>query len=467
LSRLSARNRDILIALLVIAALIVGSQLIPSINAKKVLHDVSDTLGAATYVLAGLAAFLETGAFVGLILPGETVVILAGAVAGQGATSIEATIAVVWAGAFAGDSTSFWIGKKLGRDFALHHGSKLGITEDRLERVEEYFQRYGGRTVVIGRFIGLVRALAPFTAGTSGWRYRTYLPYCLIGTGLWATTFCLVGYFASRVINQAVHVAGQITFSLGVLAAIGVAIYVGVTYIRRASDRERFRAQLVVLGATVAAGIAVLVGYAIYVGSHPGPTPLDRSAFQVAADLRTGWLVDVAKVVTWLGSAAVTLPLALAVGVALGVRREWSTLAALIAALAITYLAVPEVKAIVDRPRPPNPLTGSSGSAYPSGHAAHAAIYPWLAVIVAARARLTVRPATIALVVGFAIALVVGLTRVYLRVHFLTDVLGGWGLGAAAFAGSAAVVMLVGRLAASHPKWRSQITAGRRPRSPE
>jgi len=100
-------------------------------------------------------------------------------------------------------------------------------------------------------------------------------------------------------------------------------------------------------------------------------------------------------------------------------------------------------------------------------HAAHAAIYPWLAVIVAARARLTVRPATIALVVGFAIALVVGLTRVYLRVHFLTDVLGGWGLGAAAFAGSAAVVMLVGRLAASHPKWRSQITAGRRPRSPE
>src|SRR5204863_1252535 len=136
-----------LFALLVIGALIVGSQLIPSINAEKVLHDVSHTLGGATYVLAGLAAFLETGAFVGLILPGETVVILAGAVAGQGATSIEATIAVVWIGAFGGDSTSFWIGRRLGRGFALRHGAKLRITEERLERVEAYFERYGGRTI--------------------------------------------------------------------------------------------------------------------------------------------------------------------------------------------------------------------------------------------------------------------------------------------------------------------------------
>ena len=467
MSRLSARNRDLLLALVAIAVLIVGSQLIPSINAKKVLHDVSHALGAATYALAGIAAFLETGAFVGLILPGETVVILAGAVAGQGATSIEVTILVIWIGAFAGDSTSFWIGKKLGRDFALRHGPKLRITEERLDRVEHYFQRYGGRTVVIGRFIGLVRALAPFTAGTSGWRYRVYLPYCVLGTGLWAAAFALLGYFASQAINQAVHIAGQVTFSLGVVAAIGVAIVVAITYIRRASDRERFRVQVIVLAATVAAGLALLIGYGTYVGAHPGPTPLDHSAFQMAADLRTAWLIDVAKVVTWLGSAAVTLPLALVVGVALAVRREWSTLAVLIAALAFTYLAVDVVKSIVDRPRPPDPLIASGGSAYPSGHAAHAAIYPWLAVIVAARARLRARAATIALVIGFAVALIVGLTRVYLRIHFLTDVLGGWGLGAVAFAGSAAVAMLVGRLAASHPNWLSQITAGRRPQSPE
>lgn len=446
MSRLSARNRDLLFALLAIAVLIVGSQLIPSIDAKKVLHDVSHTLGAVTYVLAGLAAFLETGAFVGLVLPGETVVILAGAVAGQGATSIEVTILVVWIGAFAGDTTSFWIGRKLGRGFALRHGPKLRITEDRLERVEHYFQRYGGRTVVIGRFIGLVRALAPFTAGTSGWRYRVYFPYCLIGTGLWSAAFCLVGYFASRAINQAVHIAGQVTLALGVIAAIGVAIVVAVAYIRRASDRERLRVQVIVLAMTVAIGLAVLVAYAIYVGSHPGPTALDRSAFQIGADLRTGWLVDVAKVVTWLGSAWVMLPLALAAGIALAVRREWVTLAVLAAALAITFLLVGEVKALVDRPRPQNPLISQGGSSYPSGHAAHAVIYPWLAIVLALRARLRPRGASVALVIGFALVLIVGLTRVYLRAHFMTDVLGGWGLGAAAFAGPVAVALIVGHI---------------------
>src|SRR5437762_906182 len=83
----------------------------------------------------------------------------------QGATSISVTIAVVWLGAFAGDSTSFLIGRRLGRGFALHRGARLGVTPERLATVERYFERYGGRTIVIGRFIGLVRALAPFIAG--------------------------------------------------------------------------------------------------------------------------------------------------------------------------------------------------------------------------------------------------------------------------------------------------------------
>ena len=445
MTRLGGRSRDILFAIVAIAVLIAGSRLLPQINAQHALHDVSHTLGGVTYVLAGLAAFLETGAFVGLILPGETVVILAGAVAGQGATSVVATIVVVWVGAFGGDSTSFWIGRRLGRGFALRHGPKLRITEERLERVETYFERYGGRTVVVGRFIGLVRALAPFTAGTSGWRYRDYLPYCVMGTGLWAAAFCLVGYLASQHINDAVRIASNVTFGLGVLAAVGVAIAIAVYYVRRASERGRFRVQIAAIAAAVAAGLAVLLAFAAYLGSHPGPTPLDTSAFSVAAHLRATWLVDVAKVVTWLGSGFVTLPLAAAVAVVLGLRRRWADLAVLLIAVAITFVAVDGIKALVDRPRPADPLVSSSGSSYPSGHAAHAVIYAFLAILYAARARLRASPAVTALAAGFALAVIVGLTRMYLRVHFMTDVLGGWALGVAAFAAPAAVAMLIWR----------------------
>ena len=203
----SSRVLQIAIAAAAVAAFVVLNRVLPNIDLQKALKDVSTTLGGFTYVLVGAAAFLETGAFVGLVLPGETVVILGGAVAGQGETSIVLTIGVVWAAAFAGDSVSFLLGRRLGRGFILRHGPKLRITRDRFGRVESYFARHGGKTILIGRFIGLVRALAPFTAGSSGMRYTQYLPFSVLGTGLWAVAFALVGYFASQSLDAAARAA--------------------------------------------------------------------------------------------------------------------------------------------------------------------------------------------------------------------------------------------------------------------
>jgi undecaprenyl-diphosphatase len=441
---------DLILAAVVLGTLVVVNLLIPEINAQKALHDISESLGAATYPLAFLAAFLETGAFVGLILPGETAVILAGAVAGQGTTSIEVTIAVVWIGAFAGDSTSFWIGRLLGRDFALRHGPKLRITEERLETVEGYFERYGGRTIIIGRFIGLVRALAPFVAGTSGWRYRNYFVYGLIGTLLWATAFSLVGYYASQNIDDAVRIAGRLTFGIGILAFGGVATYGVVRYLRRAGAETRRRFAIGALATVAALGLALLVAYGVIVGGHPGPTALDGSAFADAADLRTDWLVDVAKVLTVLGSAWVIVPVTVVAGALLARGRHWTELAVLVVAVVLSAVVCESLKALIDRPRPPDPLVGTVGLSYPSGHATHAVLYPALALLAVVLLRPRAKWATVWIGAGLAIALIVGLTRVYLRAHYLSDVLGGWGLGAAAFAGCALVAMVVTRLRQNH-----------------
>ena len=167
--------------MIVVGVLVVLNRVLPNIDLQQALQDISSKLGAFTYVLVGLAAFLETAAFVGLVLPGETVVILGGALAGQGETSVVLTIGVVWAGALAGDSVSFLLGRRLGREFLLRHGPKVRITHERFARVEDYFSRHGGKTIVIGRFIGLVRALAPFIAGSSGMRYGYYLPFSVRG----------------------------------------------------------------------------------------------------------------------------------------------------------------------------------------------------------------------------------------------------------------------------------------------
>ena len=117
-----SRWRYVVIAAVIAGALHFATAVLPEIDLEQLLDDVSEMLGTWTYVLVGLLAFLETGAFVGLVAPGETFVILAGAVAGQGDDDIVLTIAIVWFCAWAGDTTSFFIGRRLGRGFILKHG---------------------------------------------------------------------------------------------------------------------------------------------------------------------------------------------------------------------------------------------------------------------------------------------------------------------------------------------------------
>ncbi len=480
----SRRERLIQLAVivLVVAGLVAFSELAPNISLQNTLNDVASKLGKLTYLFVGVAAFIETAAFVGLVLPGETVVILGGAVAGQGETSVILTIGIVWVCAFSGDSVSFLLGRRLGRGFILRHGPRVRITHERFARVEDYFSRHGGKTILIGRFIGLVRALAPFVAGSSAMRYTSFLPYSVLGTGLWSAGYVLLGYFASRSLDAAAHAAGQGTLFFGIAVVAIVAIVWAVRFLRDPANRRRVVAGMerrpllrpvVVLGrriqpqarfllaritpgglglefttlvAVLAVAVYIVVAYTSTISAHPGPTPGDHTALDVANKLQAAWLVSVAKVVTALGSSAVVIPLAVIGFGLLAWERRWEEAAVLAVAMVIIYIGVAELKALTDRPRPPDPLTGSSGSGFPSGHAAHSMLYPWLALTLVIRLRPGIVGGTALLVTGFAIAAVVGLSRVYLRVHYLSDVTSGWALGAAAFSLCAAVALLATHL---------------------
>ena len=131
-------------------------------------------------------------------------------------------LAITWAAAALGDLASFALGRRLGRQFLVKHGARIGVTAPRLERVEAFFSRHGGKAILIGRFIGLVRAVAPFLAGASAMRLRAFLPWSLLGTGLWATTFTLVGYAFHDSFSAA---AGNLTHGALALAVIAAAIF--------------------------------------------------------------------------------------------------------------------------------------------------------------------------------------------------------------------------------------------------
>jgi undecaprenyl-diphosphatase len=479
------RDHRVRLALLVAAAVAIYflvRQLLPEIRLQELLDDVSNALGAWTYLLIGVFAFLETGAFVGLVAPGETVVILGGAVAGQGATSLYLTIAIVWACAWAGDSVSFMIGRRLGRGFVLRHGSRVRITPERFKQVESYFSRHGGKTILVGRFVGLVRALAPFIAGSSGMRYGQFVPYSILGTGLWAATFALIGYFAARSLDRAAELAGRGTFLFGTVVVTVVVIVVAVRFLRRRENRARLVAAmerrpllrpLVALGrrvqpqarflldrltpgglgleftgliAALSIGLYALIAYTVVISGDPGPTAGDMTAHDISRELNAAWLVDAADVLTALGSLPALLAVAFVAGVALAANRRWPELAVLVAAVAITVVAVHEIKDAVERPRPPNGARDAEGHAFPSGHAAYSVVYAWLAITIVARLRPGLTNGTALIAAGIALTAVVGLTRVYLGVHYLSDVVSGWGLGVSAFSACAAVAVVATHL---------------------
>jgi membrane-associated protein len=198
---------------------------------EKALTDLSDTLGTWTYALVGGLAFLETGAFVGLIAPGETAVVLGGVVAAQGEVDIVAMLLLVWAAAAAGDFASFLLGRRLGRRFLVVRGPKIGVTAPRLARVETFFDRHGAKAILVGRFVGIVRAVAPFLAGSSGMRLRAIVPWSILGTAAWAATFTLVGYIFHRSFSAA---ADYVTHG-----ALGLAVVAGVALAWRAHRLQR------------------------------------------------------------------------------------------------------------------------------------------------------------------------------------------------------------------------------------
>jgi membrane protein DedA with SNARE-associated domain/membrane-associated phospholipid phosphatase len=450
------------------------------VDVETVLEDVSHALGAWTYLLVGVFAFAETGAFVGLLVPGETVMILGGATAGQGATDLYVMIGIAWACAFAGDSTSFFVGRRLGRDFLMRHGPRFGVGRERLEQVDGYFERHGGKTIFLGRFVGFVRAFAPFIAGSSGMRYRGFVPYSILGTGLWVGSAIFLGYLFSRSIDSVLDYAGKGAFALGALIVIVAGTVALRRHFRVAENRRaavrwmerhvatrwvvvlgrRFSPQLrflwervtpggtfglefTTLMAALAVASFVLVAYTVIVSGEPGPTPGDDTAFDVVESLQAGWLVDGAKAVTALGSAAVVLPLALLCSILLTVRGRWAELGVLLAGLAIVVVGTHELKVAVDRPRPGGGLVETTGSSFPSAHAAYSMFYVWLAVTVVIRLRPGMARGALVVCAGIILAALIGLSRVYLGVHYLSDVNAGWALGVAAFSLCAAVALVI------------------------
>jgi membrane-associated protein len=158
---------------------------------RHVAELVEDYGGWALLILF-VIIFCETGLVVTPFLPGDSLLFAAGAIAATGAMNIGTLIALLVVAAILGDSTNYWIGSRFGTRSFSENGRVLKT--EYLRRAQDFFARYGGKTIVIARFVPIVRTYAPFVAGVAGMNYRRFLMFNVLGGVAWILIFVVGGY---------------------------------------------------------------------------------------------------------------------------------------------------------------------------------------------------------------------------------------------------------------------------------
>jgi membrane-associated protein len=152
------------------------------------------TYGLWIYLILFLIIFIETGLVVTPFLPGDSLLFVTGTLAGSGLLDILTLCILLTIAAIAGDSVNYWIGKYCGLDRLCGRYPRL-FKREHFEMTSRFFEKYGGKTIVIARFVPYIRAFAPFMAGVGRMNYPTFLTYNVLGGIAWVLSFLLAGYF--------------------------------------------------------------------------------------------------------------------------------------------------------------------------------------------------------------------------------------------------------------------------------
>ena len=409
-------------------------------------------------VLVALVAFLESLAFVGILVLGSTLMIGAGALVGTGALEFWSTLAWAVAGAIVGDGVSYWIGHYY-RD-RLRQLKPLQRRPQLLASGEAFMHSHGGKSILLARFVGPVRPVIPVVAGMLGMAPLRFYLYNILSAVGWAPAHLLPGMAFGASLALAGHVAARLALLLGVLlVSAWLFIWIFRVVYRRfhphaaqwANDllkwakSHRLFAWLIadLLDPARPASRALVVWFALLFAAawlflgvvedvlNVDPLVYSGQAFyHLLQQLRTPLGDRIMVVLTELGDVQVVLPVTVAVLLWLLWRRDWRDAFYWLGAVVFGALAVAGIKFTLHLPRPIDLYSSVDAYSFPSGHATMAAVvYGFLAVLTAQSQGERTR--WIPYAVSTLLICLIAFSRLYLGAHWLADVVAGLALGMA------------------------------------
>lgn len=386
------------------------------------------------YLVIGILAYLECAAFAGLVAPGETFVAFGGFLAYKGVIELQILIPLVILTSILGDNTGFFLGKILGRDFLYRSHKLFRIPENYVVAAESYFKKHGGKTMLIARFVGFLRALTPFLSGAFKARYLEFFIFDLIGASAWGLIVVMGGYYLGegyQLIEKYLGRAGLI-----LLVIVGV-VYIAVKLIKNygpvvSNIRAILKKELIILTwFLISASLFVVIAGDV---TEHKTLVFDTEVLKII-HLISGPILDrIAVAITFMGSTYFIVLMVFTVFLSLYLSRKkvfaWLYGGTVFSGVLLSYL----FKYAIHRSRPEiwETVIEYPTYSFPSGHTVASAVAFWMIGWIAMR-ELKGRARLISLVF-YLIPILVGFSRLYLGVHWPTDVLGGYALAFAVLA---------------------------------
>lgn len=175
------------------------------LNPKFLIDYMLDWLGVYVYFGLWFVVFAETGLAVGFFLPGDSLLVVSGLFAAAHKLNVWLVMLAFFLGSVIGDSTGYWTGRFMGKTL-FNRESSWVFKPSRVEKAKKFFEKYGVKTVILARFIPIVRTFAPLVVGAAEMPYSRFLPFSIIGGLLWISSMVLAGYFLGGVIERALNI---------------------------------------------------------------------------------------------------------------------------------------------------------------------------------------------------------------------------------------------------------------------
>jgi membrane protein DedA with SNARE-associated domain/membrane-associated phospholipid phosphatase len=398
----------------------------------EILARIISLFSTYGYLIVFLGVMLENA---GIPMPGETILLAAGFFASHGQFSLPLVILIAAAGAVVGDNLGYLAGRRLGRPFLERYGRYFWLTPGTIEAGERFFQRHGHKAILFARFVTGVRVFAALFAGISRMPWRTFLIYNASGALLWATAISLLGYFFGnswQLLERWVGRAGLFIAGIVIVCAAVLILSRWRQQVETGADRAgppmlRKRETAIILFNL--ALIALFVRLSLAINNNRDPH-FDERAMLLIHEHSTPWLDATMRLVTHAGDAAIVILVTLALAWFFlrhyQRRREGlSILIAMISGFALNNI----FKIAFQRERPDlwEMIARPQTYSFPSGHAmVSMAVYGSAAYLLEAafpRYRWGFR------ILAAVLVLLIGASRVYLGVHWPSDVLAGFAAG--------------------------------------